>query len=106
LFNNINPWIFFGLFGQCLFGARFLVQWIVSERRKESTIPILFWYFSLSGGLILLIYAIYRKDPVFIAGQSMGLVIYIRNLRLINKKNKSEKAILAGDASAYMDDMK
>ena len=76
-------WVAFGLFGQLLFTARFLVQWIASERAKRSVVPIAFWYFSISGGLILLAYAIYRQDPVFILGQSMGLFIYVRNLWLI-----------------------
>ena len=79
-------WITIGLGGQVLFFLRFFVQWIVSEKRKESTIPISFWYFSISGGLVLLSYAIYRKDPVFILGQSMGVLIYARNLYLIYRK--------------------
>jgi len=70
---------------------RFLAQWIVSERKGESTIPIAFWYFSLLGGLILFTYAIYRRDPVFIVGQGCGAFIYIRNLILIRRKNKGEK---------------
>ena len=86
---NMNAevlWITIGVGGQILFFLRFFVQWIVSERKKESTIPISFWYFSISGGLVLLSYAIYRKDPVFILGQSMGVFIYARNLYLIYKK--------------------
>lgn len=86
--SQVHFWIIFGLVGQMLFTARFLVQWISSEIKKESHIPIAFWYFSISGGLILLTYAIYRKDPVFILGQSIGVVIYLRNLSLIfQKKN-------------------
>lgn len=73
----------FGLLGQACFSMRFLVQWIASERRKESVVPIYFWYFSVGGGLTLLIYAILRMDPVFIVGQGTGLVIYSRNLYLI-----------------------
>ncbi|WP_343080271.1 lipid-A-disaccharide synthase N-terminal domain-containing protein [Ostreiculturibacter nitratireducens] len=76
-------WVAFGLFGQLLFTARFLVQWLASERARRSVVPIAFWYFSIGGGLILLSYAIYRKDPVFILGQSMGVFIYMRNLWLI-----------------------
>ncbi|HQY44516.1 MAG TPA: lipid-A-disaccharide synthase N-terminal domain-containing protein [Paracoccaceae bacterium] len=78
-------WVLFGLFGQLMFTGRFLVQWIASERAKKSVIPVVFWYFSLAGGMILLSYAIYRKDPVFILGQSLGVFIYCRNLWLIHK---------------------
>ncbi|MEL6509478.1 MAG: lipid-A-disaccharide synthase N-terminal domain-containing protein [Pseudomonadota bacterium] len=81
-------WVMFGLSGQILFTARFLVQWIASERAKRSVVPIAFWYFSISGGLILLAYAIYRQDPVFILGQSMGLFIYVRNLWLIRVERR------------------
>jgi lipid-A-disaccharide synthase-like uncharacterized protein len=76
-------WVIFGLGGQLLFTARFLVQWIASERAGRSTIPIIFWYFSLGGGLVLFAYAIHRGDPVFILGQSLGVFIYLRNLWLI-----------------------
>ena len=85
----MNFWICLGLFAQLLFFTRFLIQWIVSERRKESVIPICFWYLSLAGGLILLIYAIHQLDPVFILGQSMGSIVYTRNLILIHKKKLS-----------------
>ena len=81
-------WLALGLFAQALFSLRFLVQWIASEKQKESVIPVYFWYFSLGGGTLLLIYAIHRKDPVFILGQSMGVFIYIRNLMLTYSKNK------------------
>jgi lipid-A-disaccharide synthase-like uncharacterized protein len=76
-------WIVIGFLGQALFFARFLVQWIASERRKESVVPVSFWFFSLGGGLILLSYALWRRDPVFIAGQSIGLLVYSRNLWFI-----------------------
>ena len=76
-------WLGIGLLGQALFSARFLVQWIASERRKRSVVPLAFWYFSVGGGITLLGYAIYRRDPVFILGQSAGLVVYARNLWLI-----------------------
>ena len=76
-------WLAIGLLGQALFSARFLVQWIASERRKRSVVPLAFWYFSVGGGITLLGYAIYRRDPVFILGQSAGLVVYARNLWLI-----------------------
>jgi lipid-A-disaccharide synthase-like uncharacterized protein len=67
---------------------RFVVQWVASERKKRSVIPVAFWYFSLAGGLLLLAYSIYRKDPVFILGQATGLFIYVRNLMLIFRRRR------------------
>jgi lipid-A-disaccharide synthase-like uncharacterized protein len=87
-------WVMIGLTGQLLFTARFLVQWLASEREKRSVIPIAFWYFSLAGGVVLLSYALWRKDPVFILGQSMGLVIYIRNLVLIHAEQHRKPAAI------------
>jgi lipid-A-disaccharide synthase-like uncharacterized protein len=89
-----NLWIILGLVGQGIFAARFLVQWIASEKKKESHIPLAFWYLSLVGSMILLSYAIYRRDPVFILGQTTGFIVYIRNLMLIYKKrwNPAESA--------------
>jgi len=84
-------WLAVGFIGQLVFGLRFLVQWISSEIKKESHIPIIFWYFSISGGMIILAYAIHLKNPVFIFGQSMGLIVYLRNLRLIYKKEKEDR---------------
>ena len=81
-------WLGIGFLAQFLFSMRFIVQWIASEKRKESIIPIYFWSFSLAGGILLLFYAIHRKDPVFILGQGMGVFIYIRNLMLIYRKKK------------------
>jgi lipid-A-disaccharide synthase-like uncharacterized protein len=78
-------WLGFGLLGQALFSARFLVQWIASERRKQSVMPVHFWYFSVGGGVMLLAYAIYRLDPVFILGQGAGLFVYARNLYFIRR---------------------
>ena len=80
-----------GFLGQGLFASRFIVQWIYSEKKGESSIPILFWYLSLFGGLGLLTYAIFRKDPVIITGQLFGILIYARNLVLIYKKRNNEK---------------
>lgn len=80
-------WVFFGLLGQLLFTGRFLVQWIASERARRSVVPVAFWWFSIAGGLILLAYAIYRRDPVFILGQSLGVFIYSRNLWLIRHQD-------------------
>jgi lipid-A-disaccharide synthase-like uncharacterized protein len=81
--SDTTLWIVIGFLGQALFSARFVVQWLASERVKRSVIPTAFWYFSLAGGVTLLAYAIHRQDPVFIAGQGLGLVVYLRNLYLI-----------------------
>lgn len=81
-------WLALGFFAQAMFSARFLVQWIASERAGKSVVPILFWYFSIGGAALLLAYAIYRKDPVFILGQSMGFFIYGRNLYLIYREKR------------------
>lgn len=75
-----------GLLGQIFFSMRFLVQWIASEKAKKSVIPFSFWIFSLIGSINLLIYAIYRKDPIFILGQLPNLFIYSRNIWLIKKR--------------------
>ena len=93
LLNLSNIELFFliiGFSGQGLFASRFIVQWVYSERKGVSTIPIIFWYLSILGGVGLLTYAIYRKDPVIISGQLFGIIIYLRNLILIYKK-KNEK---------------
>ncbi|QEL10100.1 hypothetical protein FY550_02450 [Kushneria phosphatilytica] len=79
-------WVAIGFFGQALFSARFLIQWLASERARRSVIPTLFWYCSIGGGVVLLTYAIYRQDPVFIVGQASGLLIYARNLALIRRE--------------------
>lgn len=87
--SPINVWVIVGFIGQIMFFMRFFIQWIYSERRKESVIPIHFWYFSIIGGVILLVYAIERKDIVFTMGQAVGLLVYMRNLMLI-RNNKKE----------------
>ena len=79
-------WLIIGFTGQGLFFTRWVVQWFRSERERESTIPLSFWYLSLIGGLITLTYAIYRRDPVFITGQAVGSLVYLRNLMLIYRK--------------------
>ena len=76
-------WIAIGLVGQALFASRFLVQWWASERARRSVVPVMFWYFSIGGGVVLLAYSIYKMDPVFILGQGLGLFVYMRNLYLI-----------------------
>ncbi len=83
-------WIGIGFLGQAMFSGRFLVQWLASERAKRSVVPLAFWFFSLAGGVTLLAYAIYRKDPVFIAGQGAGLFIYTRNLMLIRREARGQ----------------
>jgi len=77
-----------GFIGQTVFFSRFLIQWVVSEIKGESIIPMVFWYLSITGSVILLIYALYRKDPVFIAGQSVGFIVYIRNIFLVKRKKR------------------
>lgn len=84
--NTELIWLIIGFSGQFLFSMRFLVQWLYSERHKESLIPVVFWYFSIAGGVTLLSYAIYKRDPVFILGQSTGLLIYARNLYFVYHK--------------------
>lgn len=88
--------IILGLAGQLMFSARFLVQWIASEKRKKSVVPISFWFLSLFGSFLLLIYTIYRKDIVFTLGQLFGFIVYIRNLLIIKNTEKIEKNIKKG----------
>jgi lipid-A-disaccharide synthase-like uncharacterized protein len=87
-FNDVfvakfDGWVVLGFVAQGFFTMRFAVQWIASERARRSVIPVAFWFFSIGGGALLLVYSLYRKDPVFIAGQALGLVIYFRNLYFI-----------------------
>jgi lipid-A-disaccharide synthase-like uncharacterized protein len=85
LSGHFNFLVLFGLLGQALFMARFIAQWVHSEKLGRSAIPDIFWFFSIAGGIVLLIYAVLKNDLVFILGQAMGLLIYIRNLMLISK---------------------
>ena len=78
-------WLTIGFLGQALFTARFLMQWMVSEKKRASVVPVAFWWLSLLGGMALLAYAIFRRDPVIITGQGMGLFVYTRNLMLVGK---------------------
>ena len=89
---NFSFWMALGLLGQLFFSARFIVQWISSERKKKSIIPISFWFLSLAGSAILLTYAIHRKDPVFILGQSAGFIVYTRNLALIRRVSREKQS--------------
>ena len=85
-----TPWLVLGFTGQAMFSGRFLVQWITSERRRESVLPTVFWWFSIAGGVFLLSYAVLRRDPVIIMGQSAGLLVYVRNLILIGRKKSGQ----------------
>jgi lipid-A-disaccharide synthase-like uncharacterized protein len=85
---QLDFWLVFGFIGQMMFTMRFIVQWIASEKKRESVIPVSFWYLSLAGGLIVLSYAIHRMDPVFILAYLPGNFIYLRNLYFIYKKKK------------------
>lgn len=88
-------WVVIGFFGQALFASRFIVQWIYSERAKRVIVPTAFWYISLAGGLVLLTYALHKRDPVFTMGQLMGLFVYVRNLMLLRTEKRRE---IANDA--------
>ena len=85
-------WMIIGFVGQGFFSARFIVQWVMSEIKKQSIIPLGFWYFSLLGGATLFAYALYKEDPVFIVGKGAGLLIYTRNLYLIRKRSAADKS--------------
>ena len=85
-----RAWVLFGFCAQGVFGGRFLVQWIASERRRKSYVPLSFWYLSLVGGVMLLLYAAYwKRDPVVTIGQMSGCVVYIRNLMLLRDEKRS-----------------
>ena len=88
-----NGLLVLGFVAQGLFGARFIVQWIASERAKQSVVPTSFWFLSLAGGGLLVVYASLRKDPVFILGQASALIIYIRNLYLIYKARANNRDV-------------
>ena len=89
--TRIAWWAWVGIVGQALFTCRFLVQWIASERAGRSVIPFSFWLFSMGGGLLLLAYALVRRDPVFIAGQSLGVLIYGRNLAFVLRERRKQR---------------
>ncbi len=92
-FTAEHIWLCIGFLGQSLFFMRFFVQWLASEKQKKSIIPTAFWYFSLAGGITLFLYALHRQDPVFILGQGMGLIIYLRNIYFITiGENKTTNA--------------
>ena len=89
---KFDAWVILGFVAQALFTMRFVVQWIASERARKSVMPVAFWFFSIGGGALLLVYALYRKDPVFIAGQALGLVVYVRNLYFIIVNGRQSSA--------------
>lgn len=93
--KETSIWIIVGLLGQALFSARFILQWLASERARRSVVPKAFWYFSIAGSAVLLAYAIHRVDPVFIVGQAAGFAIYLRNLYLLKV---AHRASLENDA--------
>ena len=86
---RLDWWVLLGFVAQGMFTMRFVVQWIASERARRSVIPLAFWIFSIAGGLLLLLYALYRKDPVFIAGQAFGVFVYLRNLYFVLHHRKA-----------------
>jgi lipid-A-disaccharide synthase-like uncharacterized protein len=89
---QFDAWVAVGFAAQALFSARFLVQWIASERAGRSVIPTAFWLFSIGGGVLLFAYSLYRKDPVFIAGQGLGLFVYLRNLYFVLREKRQATA--------------
>ena len=94
MISTATVWLVIGFIGQAMFSARFLVQWIASERARKSIIPHAFWFFSVGGGVVLLAYAIYRMDPVFMLGQGSGLFIYARNLYFIRRARLEGSAVM------------
>src|SRR5258708_27183424 len=104
LFNNLatylhdvfvikfDGWVVLGFVAQAFFTMRFVVQWIASERARASVIPVAFWFFSIGGGVLLLIYALYPRDPVFIAGHALGPVVYVLNLCFIIAHGRQSSA--------------
>ena len=86
---NLDWWVLLGFAALAFFTMRFVVQWIASERAGRSVVPLAFWWFSIGGGLLLLIYALYRRDPVFIAGQAFGVFVYLRNLYFVLRERRA-----------------
>ena len=86
--TRLDWWVLLGFVAQAFFTARFAVQWLASERAGKSVIPIAFWWCSIGGGLLLFVYALYRRDPVFILGQGFGVFVYLRNLQFVLRERK------------------
>lgn len=97
--SRATLWLVIGFLGQAVFTARFLVQWVASERKRDSVVPVAFWWLSLVGGLTLLSYSVHRRDPVIIVGQSMGTFIYVRNLMLVSKGRRRTRKLAKREAS-------
>jgi lipid-A-disaccharide synthase-like uncharacterized protein len=91
---SLDWWVLIGFAAQALFTMRFVVQWVASERAGRSVVPMAFWLFSIGGGLLLLVYALYRRDPVFIAGQAFGVFVYLRNLYFVMRERRGEAPAL------------
>ena len=87
--SQTNLWLIIGFAGQALFTSRFLVQWIATERARKSVFPVAFWFFSIGGGVLLFVYALMKKDPVFILGQGFGVFIYARNLYFVYRERRA-----------------
>ena len=90
--QRLDWWAYIGIIAQALFTGRFVVQWLASEKAGRSVIPFSFWTLSIGGGLLLLVYALYRRDPVFILGQAFGVLIYLRNLTFVLRERREERA--------------
>ena len=90
--QRLDWWAYIGIIAQALFTGRFVVQWLASEKAGRSVIPFSFWLLSIGGGVLLLIYALYRRDPVVILGQAFGVLIYLRNLTFVLRERREEKA--------------
>ncbi|HKD31188.1 MAG TPA: lipid-A-disaccharide synthase N-terminal domain-containing protein [Xanthobacteraceae bacterium] len=88
-FLEPNWWVLLGYAGQSLFAMRFIVQWLASERVGRSVMPVAFWFFSMGGGTLILVYALYKRDPVFIIGQGFGLFVYLRNLHFVFRERRA-----------------
>jgi lipid-A-disaccharide synthase-like uncharacterized protein len=89
---RFDAWAVLGFLAQAMFSARFMVQWIASERARRSIIPMAFWWFSIGGGILLFVYSLHRRDPVFIAGQGGGLFIYARNIMFVLREQRHRAA--------------
>ena len=90
---RLDWWVLLGFAAQAFFTMRFLVQWIASERVGKSVIPLAFWWCSIGGGLLLFVYALYRRDPVFILGQGFGVFVYLRNLQFVLRERRQSMAV-------------
>ena len=97
--TRVDWWVFLGIIAQGLFTMRFVVQWLASEKAGKSVVPMAFWWLSIWGGLLLLFYALYRRDPVFIAGQGFGVFVYLRNLQFVLRERKAGREVAGKGAS-------